>query len=90
MEKEGLVTDRTYNELFWQQELVASNQIRDLKFLLGNNLLAVRAHTVGPALFAVTRDVFFCIPLEWLAVRMVTRPLFPLDWGVWRVRLGLI
>ena len=29
-----------------------------------------------------------CIPLERLAIRKVTGPLFPLDWGVWLARLG--
>ena len=46
---------------------------------------------VGPALFAVTRDVFcnYCIPTEQLAVRMVTRPSFSWDWRVWLARLAL-
>ena len=35
--------DHAYNELFWRQDLVASNQIRDLNLLLGNALPAARA-----------------------------------------------
>ena len=45
-------------ELFWRQDLVVSNQIQDLNLLLSNDLLAACAHTVGPVLFVVTRDVF--------------------------------
>ena len=60
--------DRAYNKLFWRQDLVASNQIRDLNLLLGNALLAARAMQSAQrlALFAVTRDVFcnYCIPTE--------------------------
>ena len=46
-------------------------------------------NAVGPALFAVIRDVFcnYCILTEQLAVRMVTRPSFSWDWRVWLVRL---
>jgi hypothetical protein len=53
--------DRAYNELFWRQDLVASNQIRDSNLLLSNAFLAARAHTVGPALFAVTVTFFVII-----------------------------
>ena len=35
--------DRAYNELFWRQDLIVSNQIRDLNLLLGNALLVARA-----------------------------------------------
>ena len=73
--------DRAY-ELFWRQNLVASNQIRDLNLLLGNALHAAHAQYSRLTLFAVTRDVFcnYCIPTEQLAVRMVTRPSFsPLE-----------
>lgn len=32
----------------------------------------------------------YCIPWEWLAIRMVTRPLFPFNWeGMWCMRLTL-
>ena len=40
--------DRAYEELFWRQDLVASNQIRDLNLLLGNALHARARNTVAP------------------------------------------
>jgi hypothetical protein len=39
------------------RKLGASNQIRDLNFLLSNALLAAGAHIIGHALFAVIRDL---------------------------------
>ena len=70
-----------YRELYQRQNLVASNQIRDLNLLLSNALLAARAFIAGQAIFVVVRDVFcnYCIPREQLAVCKVTRPLFPSD-----------
>ena len=68
----------------WRPKLVASNQIRDLNLLLGNALLAARAQYSRPRIVCgYTRDVFcnYCIPTEQLAVRMVTRPLFPHSWS---------
>ena len=44
--KRGLVITCAYKELFWRQDLVTYNQIRDLNLLLGNTLLAARTHTV--------------------------------------------
>jgi hypothetical protein len=41
------------------RKLGASNQIRNLNLLLSNALLVARAHTVGPALFVVIRDILF-------------------------------
>ena len=43
--------DRAYNELFWRQDLVASNQIRYLNLLLGNALSAARTHYSRPHVF---------------------------------------
>ena len=73
-----------YSELFH-----CSIRFEILNLLLGNGLLVVRVHIAGHATFAVIRDVF-CISREQLAVRMVTRPLFPSDWGVWRARLRAV
>ena len=62
--------DRAYNELFWRQDLVASNPIQDLNLLLGNALPAVSTHYSRPMLFTIIRDVFcnYCIPTEQLAI----------------------
>ena len=61
--------DRAYNKLFWQQDLVTSNQIRDLNLVLGPwrgiepaTLYWRRAwNAIGLALYVVARDVFVII-----------------------------
>ena len=64
--------------------LVPENQAQPISFkilnlLLSNAILAARARMTSHANFAVVRDVLcnYCIPREWLNVRMVTRLLFP-------------
>ena len=72
------------------QKLGVTNQIRDFYLLLNNAIIAAHA-MAGHAIFVVVRDIFFnyCIPRERLAVRIVTRPLFPpfLPLPFWHVRL---